>query len=127
MLEHGIFTTRVTHGGRHADSIEAWDLELPIDVIKRGNWKDTLGRLEPHYLGKLPSQFARGMAGFWNKPSALSRNQVKPSPELQRPLFLWIENTYGEGSIAWKQACLKEMEEVDENEDDGGNDYVRSQ
>ncbi|KAK3806134.1 MAG: hypothetical protein J3Q66DRAFT_393120 [Benniella sp.] len=42
---------------------------------KGGNWKDKLGRLEAHYLGELPSQFARGMTGFRSKPFGMPRNQ----------------------------------------------------
>ena len=56
---------RVTHSGRHAGAMEAEALGIPYDLIKRGGgWKDCLGRLETHYLSKLPLQFARGMAGF---------------------------------------------------------------
>jgi len=54
--------------------MEAENFGVP-DIIKQGgNWKDKLGRLETHYLDKLPSQFARGMAGFWNKPFRIARN-----------------------------------------------------
>jgi hypothetical protein len=69
LLDQTIYTTRVTHGGRHAGAMEVEALGIPLDLIKRGGgWKDRLGRLETHYLGKLPSQFARGIAGFWDKP-----------------------------------------------------------
>lgn len=121
--EHDVFTTRVTHGGRHAGAIEAEALGIPFDLIKRGGgWKDRLGRLETHYLGKLPSQFARGMAGFWDKAFHLPRNNASPSLELQRMIFPWIEDYFGSENEAWKIICEKEMREVDENEDDGISD-----
>ncbi|KAF9944619.1 hypothetical protein BGZ65_011804, partial [Modicella reniformis] len=105
------------HGGRHAGAIESESLGIPIDVIKRvGDWKDRLGRLETHYLGKLPSQFAQ------------ERNQVKPSIELQRTIFPWIEDEYGLNNVSWKKACLKEMDEVGENEEDpNDNDGVNQE
>ena len=121
--EHDVFTTRVTHGGRHAGAIEAEALGIPFDLIKRGGgWKDRLGRLETHYLGKLPSQFARGMGGFWDKAFHLPRNNASPSLELQRLIFPWIEDYFGSENEAWKKNCEKEMREVDENEDDGISD-----
>ena len=121
--EHDVFTTRVTHGGRHAGAMEAEALGIPYDLIKRGGgWKDRLGRLETHYLGKLPSQFARGMAGFWDKAFHLPRNNASPSLELQRMIFPWIEDYFGPENDAWKKTCEKEMSEVDENEDDGISD-----
>ncbi|KAL7311396.1 hypothetical protein PS15m_009165 [Mucor circinelloides] len=55
----------MTHGGRHASAMEAEGPGIPFDLIKReGGWKDRLGRLETHYLGKLSSSSARGMTGF---------------------------------------------------------------
>lgn len=116
-LEHGIHTSRVTHGGRHAGAMEAESLGIPIDSIKKGGgWKDRLGRLETHYLGKVPSEFARGMAGFWNKPFGLERNRVDPPLELQQEIFPWIENYFGENNADWKKECLDEMNQIDENE-----------
>ena len=121
--EHDVFTTRVTHGGRHAGAIEAEALGIPFDLIKRGGgWKDRLGRLETHYLGKLPSQFAREMASFWDKAFHLPRNNASPSLELQRMIFPWIEDYFGCENEAWKKICEKEMREVDENKDDGISD-----
>ncbi|KAG2206098.1 hypothetical protein INT47_003747, partial [Mucor saturninus] len=122
LADEEIFTTRVTHGGRHAGSMEAEGLGIPFDLIKRGGgWKDRLGRLETHYLGKLPSPFARGMAGFWEKPFSLARNTVSPSLELQRTIFPWIESYFGVGNVEWEAACDKEMKEIDENEDEDDN------
>ncbi|KAG2190675.1 hypothetical protein INT47_011749, partial [Mucor saturninus] len=75
---------------------------IPFDLIKRGGgWKDRLGRLETHYLGKLPSPFARGMAGFWEEPFSLARNTVSPSLELQRTIFSWIGSHFGVGNVEW--------------------------
>ncbi|KAG2190460.1 hypothetical protein INT47_006627, partial [Mucor saturninus] len=122
LADEEIFTTRVTHGGRHAGSMEAEGLGIPFDLIKRGGgWKDRLGRLETHYLGKLPSPFARGMAGFWEKPFSLARNTVSPSLGLQRTIFPWIESYFGVGNVEWEAACDKEMKEIDENKDEDDN------
>lgn len=121
--KHNIFTTRVTHSGRHAGAIEAEALGIPYDFIKRGGgWKDRLGRLETHYLGKLASQFARGMARFWDKPFNLSRNSASPSLGLQRTIFPWIESYFGVDNSEWKKTCDNEMKEIDENEDEGVSD-----
>ncbi|CEP10646.1 hypothetical protein [Parasitella parasitica] len=115
--EHGIFTSRVTHGGRHSGAMEAESLGIPIDSIKKGGgWKDRLGRLETHNQGKVPSEFARGMAGFWNKPFGLERNRVDPPIELQQKIFFWIEEYFGESNTNWKKECLDEMNQIDENE-----------
>ena len=117
-----VFTTRVTHGGRHAGAMEAERLGIPFDLIKQGEgWKDRLGRLETHYLDKLPSSFARGMAGFWEKLFSLARNSVSPTLELQRMVFPWIESYFGEGNVEWEAVCEKEMKEIDENEDEDDN------
>lgn len=116
-LDHGIHTSRVTHGGRHAGAMEAESLGIPTNTIKKGGgWKDRLGRLVTHYLGKVPSEFARGMAGFWTKPFALERNRVDPSIELQQLNFPWIENFFGAENMEWKVECLNEMTQIYENE-----------
>ncbi|KAG2211324.1 hypothetical protein INT46_009226 [Mucor plumbeus] len=122
LLDQTIHTTRVTHGGRHTGAMEAEASDIPLDLIKRGGgWKDRLGCLETHYLGKLPSQFARGIAGFWDKPFALARNGVSPPIELQKSIFPWIEGYFGENNAEWITACEREMQEVDENEDEDDN------
>ncbi|KAF9435430.1 hypothetical protein BGZ76_006296 [Entomortierella beljakovae] len=51
-----------------------------------------------------------GMAGFWDKPFELARNQREVSP--------WIEDAYGPDNSAWKKDCLKEMNEMDENDEE---------
>ncbi|CAO3657686.1 unnamed protein product [Mucor hiemalis] len=111
------FTTRVTHGGCHAGTMEAESFGIPIDVIKKGGgWKDGLGRLETHYLGKVPSEFARGMAGFWVKPFGLSRkNRVDPPVELQEKFFPWIEDVFGENA-SWNKECIDKMNQIDDSE-----------
>ncbi|CEP14725.1 hypothetical protein [Parasitella parasitica] len=117
-LQHEIYSTRITHGGHHAGTMEAESLGIPFDIIKRGGgWKDRLGRLEIHYLGKLPSEFTRGMAGFWQKPFFLKRNQVSPPLGLQRQTFPWLETIYGESNEEWLKTCENEMMEIDENDD----------
>ncbi|KAG2222130.1 hypothetical protein INT45_007566 [Circinella minor] len=113
--EHDVFMTGVTHGGRHATTIEAEALGIPFDLIKRGC-------LETHYLSKLPSQFAKGMAGFWDKAFHLPRNNASPSLKLQQMIFPWMEDYFGSENKAWKIICEKEMREVDENKDDGISD-----
>lgn len=97
--------------------MEAESLGIPTDTIKKGGgWKDRLGRLETHYLGKVPSEFARGMAGFWNRPFGLERNRVDPPLQLQQMVFPWIEDFFGESNAAWKKECLDEMNQKDESE-----------
>ncbi|CEP09608.1 hypothetical protein [Parasitella parasitica] len=98
--EHGIFTSRVTHGGRHSGAMEAESLGTPIDSIKKD----------------VPSEFARGMAGFWNKPFGLERNRADPPIELQQKIFPWIEEYFCESNTTWKKECLDEMNQIDENE-----------
>lgn len=121
--EHGIFTSRVTHGGRHSGSIEANNLGISIEDIKRGGgWQDDLSRLETHYMGRLPGQFARGMAGFREKPFHLSRNIIKPPLDLQRQIFPWIEGMFPQEKDAWKVECDQEMNEYDENYGDDDDD-----
>ncbi|KAF9997320.1 hypothetical protein BGZ65_007101 [Modicella reniformis] len=57
---------------------------MSIDAIKRGgNWKDGLRRLETNYLGKLPSQFAMGMAGFWGRAICSETNNDDVEQELE--------------------------------------------
>ncbi|CEP07249.1 hypothetical protein [Parasitella parasitica] len=64
-VDHGIHTSKVTHGGRHAGSQEAQDLNIPIDIIKQGgSWKDRIWRLKTNSLGKLPPAFAREVDEF---------------------------------------------------------------
>lgn len=88
------------------------------DVKHGGGWRDNLSRLETNYIGKLPLPFARGMAGFKDKPFHLERNVLKPSLALQRNVFPWIEGIYGENEN-WRIVCDREMNEYDENYDDG--------
>ncbi|CEP08213.1 hypothetical protein [Parasitella parasitica] len=87
-VDHGVHMSKVTHCGRHAGSQEAQDLNIPIDIIKQGgSWKDHIGRLETNYLGKLPSAFARGMAGFWEKPFFLQRDTARSPKETGAKLW----------------------------------------
>ncbi|KAI9327252.1 hypothetical protein BD770DRAFT_449902 [Pilaira anomala] len=117
-----VFTSRVTHGGRHSGAMEAEALGIPVELIKKGGgWKDKETRLETHYLGKLPAPFARGMAGFWGKPFALARNSVSPSLELQKTIFPWIESYSSVNNKEWGAACNKEMNEIDDNKDEEAN------
>lgn len=61
------------------------------------------------------------MAGFWEKPFSLARNDVSPPMELQKMIFPWIEDYFGAGNEEWVAAYEKEMAEVDENEDEDEN------
>ncbi|KAI9327253.1 hypothetical protein BD770DRAFT_449903 [Pilaira anomala] len=92
-----VFTSRVTHGGRHSGAMEAEALGIPVELIKKG------------------------MAGFWGKPFALARNSVSPSLELQKTIFPWIESYFGVNNKEWEAACNKEMNEIDDNEDEEAN------
>ncbi|KAI8646777.1 hypothetical protein BD408DRAFT_409712 [Parasitella parasitica] len=83
------------------------------DLKHGGGWREGLSRLETNYIGKLPLPFARGMAGFKNKPFHLERNIISPSIDLQRKIFPWIESVYG------VNVCTREMNEYDDNYDDG--------
>ncbi|KAI9470929.1 MAG: hypothetical protein EXX96DRAFT_612057 [Benjaminiella poitrasii] len=106
----------LTHGGRHSGTIESEDLGIPTDIIKHyGNWKNRLNRLESHYIGKLPSQFTRGVTGFWDKPFFIARNSVNPPLSLQKRVFLWIEDYFRQYDVAWKKECEKEMKESDKS------------
>ncbi|KAI7851182.1 hypothetical protein BDC45DRAFT_514994, partial [Circinella umbellata] len=58
------------------------------------------------------------MAGFWDKPFRLPRNNVSPSLKLQKMVFPWIEDCYGPDNDPWKKFCEHEMYERDENDDD---------
>ncbi|CEP12336.1 hypothetical protein [Parasitella parasitica] len=107
------FTTRVTHGGGcHVGVMKAEAIGVSFEAIKRGgNWKDRFGRLEAHYLGKLPYPFARGIAGFKDKPFGLPKNSVPPPLDLQKMVFPWIEDYFSRGNLDWKIACDKEINE----------------
>ncbi|CEP17138.1 hypothetical protein [Parasitella parasitica] len=97
--------------------MEAKSLGTPIDSIKKGGgWKDRLGRLETHYLGKCRPSLLVVWLVFWNKPLVLERNRVDQPIELQRKIFPWIEEYFGGSNTNWKKKCLDEMNQIDENE-----------
>ncbi|CEP12329.1 hypothetical protein [Parasitella parasitica] len=115
-LHQEIYSTRITHGGLHAGTMEAESLGIPLDINKRGRgWKDHLARLETHYLGKLPFDFAQGMTGFWQKPFFFELNQVIPALRLQRQIFSWVETIYGEINEEWLQTCDDENDNQDDD------------
>jgi hypothetical protein len=63
------------------------------------------------------------MAGFSDKPFHLKRNEVAPSIELQRLVFDFVENAFGEeeGSEEnrlWRLECDNEMMEMDVNNEE---------
>ncbi|CEP14188.1 hypothetical protein [Parasitella parasitica] len=121
LLQHEIYSTRITHVGRHAGIMEAESLGIPFDIVNRsGGWKDRLSHLETHYLVNLPSPFARGMAGFWQKPFFLERNQVSPPLDIQRLIFPGMETIHGKNE-EWLKTYEDKMREIDENNDQGDN------
>ena len=84
----------------------------------RGN-----GRMDQHYMSNIPIRFAFGMAGFREgKPFHLKRNEVSPPVELQEMIFPFIETAFGEpeseANKRWRQECLDEMNERDEDQPD---------
>lgn len=114
--DQNIKSSKKTHGGRHSGAIEAQRLGIPQSDIKDGGrWSAERGRMESFYLSSLPTNFATGMAGFLNKPFYLARNAIAPSLELQREIFPWIENAYGEDNDNWRAECGMEMNEIDPN------------
>ncbi|KAI1280072.1 hypothetical protein EDD11_001438, partial [Mortierella claussenii] len=61
-----VYSTKVTHSGRHAETTEAYHLGLNMDHIRHlGRW--TMGQMEAFYAPKNPTIGAFYMAHF-NKP-----------------------------------------------------------
>jgi hypothetical protein len=46
---------------------------------------------------------------------------VSPPIQLQKLIFPWIEGYFGENNAEWITACEREMQEVDEKEDEDDN------
>lgn len=69
--------------------------------------------MHQYYLSNLPIPFARGIAGFKDKPFHLRRNEVVPPISLQQKVFPFIERAYdSQGAAArqcWERECLEEM------------------
>ncbi|CAO3564111.1 unnamed protein product [Mortierella alpina] len=110
--------TAKTHSGRKSGALEAELLGiLEEDIRKGGRWIQNTGKMHQHYLAKLPLGFARGMAGFKDKPFHLPRNELVPSIELQKKIFPWIEEAFGKhGSRErrlWENQCLEIMNDTE--------------
>ncbi|KAF9408976.1 hypothetical protein BGZ76_005769 [Entomortierella beljakovae] len=104
----GIDTSYVTHSGRHSESIEAQRL------MKRFVWLDD-GYMTQYYLSNLPVPFARSIASFKDRPFHLRRNEVILSKSLQRMIFPFIDDEYGESEEEhelWLHVCTEEMNDV---------------
>ncbi|OAD76857.1 hypothetical protein PHYBLDRAFT_142363 [Phycomyces blakesleeanus NRRL 1555(-)] len=76
--------------------------------------------MEAEDLG-IPFDLIKSTTGFWEKPFSLARNGVSLPMELQKMVFPWIEDYFGVGNAKWVAVCEKEMNEVDENEDEDEN------
>src|SRR5690554_215280 len=119
---HSIFSTKITHGGRHAGAREAEQHGVSRDDIAAGGrWMVGQNKLGLHYLSRLPIRCAFAMAGFKDKPFSLPRNKINPPIELQRTIFGWIEEVFGAFGTpeydAWAADCLRYMQETHENVD----------
>ncbi|KAK3805719.1 MAG: hypothetical protein JOS17DRAFT_612678 [Linnemannia elongata] len=114
-----VYSTKVTHSGRHAGTSEAYRLNLSLDHIRHlGRW--VLGQMESFYAPKNPIIGAFYMAHF-NKPSEpylIERDLVTPPLELQRLIFPWVERTFDLDdpgkTPSWIVECDQEMQGVDE-------------
>ncbi|KAF9975111.1 hypothetical protein BGZ75_000622 [Mortierella antarctica] len=73
--------------------------------------------MHQHYLAKLPIGFARGMAGFKDRPYHVPRNELVPPIELQKKIFPWIEEAMGQPDSRerrlWEKQCLEEMTDTE--------------
>ncbi|CEP14209.1 hypothetical protein [Parasitella parasitica] len=112
-VHHGVHTSKVTHGGRHAGSQEAQDLNIPLtSSSKAAAGRTALCGWRPIILAS--SRQPWGMAGFWEKPFFLQRNTVSRSLDLLLTIFPWTESYYGPNNVEWVKTCDNVMKEVDE-------------
>ncbi|CEP09625.1 hypothetical protein, partial, partial [Parasitella parasitica] len=112
-VDHGVHTSKVTHGGRHAGSQEAQDLNIPLtSSSKAAAGRTALCGWRPIILAS--SRQPWGMAGFWEKPFFLQRNTVSRSLDLLLTIFPWTESYYGPNNVEWVKTCDNVMKEVDE-------------
>lgn len=80
-----VFSSKVTHSGRHARTTEAYHLGLSLDHIQHlGRW--VMDQMEAFYAPKSPITGAFYMAHFnkTNGPYCIERDLVMPPLELQR-------------------------------------------
>ncbi|KAI8356516.1 hypothetical protein B0O80DRAFT_447628 [Mortierella sp. GBAus27b] len=106
-----IGTSYKTHSGRHSGSIEGQRTGMQDKEIQRtGRWvKGNNSKMHQFYLSNLPIPFARGIAGFKDRPFHLRRNEAVPPIGLQQTIFPFIERVYdGQGEQArqcWEREC----------------------
>ncbi|GJJ75411.1 hypothetical protein EMPS_07769 [Entomortierella parvispora] len=116
-----VYSTKVTHGGRHAGTSEAYHLGLELEHIRHlGRW--VMGQMENFYAPKNPVIGAFYMAHFnhMDKPYLIERDLVTPPLDLQRQIFPWIEKVFDDPRIkrlapSWIKTCDEEMEGGDTN------------
>ncbi|KAF9969414.1 hypothetical protein BGZ73_008230, partial [Actinomortierella ambigua] len=114
-----VYSSRLTHSGRHAGCSEAYNRGLSMDDIRHlGRW--SMGQMENFYAPKNPTRGAFCLAHFApNEPYILERDLVTPPIDLQRLLFPWIESNFdddmSEKATSWREECVKEMKGIDPN------------
>ncbi|KAF9198321.1 hypothetical protein BGZ49_000877 [Haplosporangium sp. Z 27] len=113
-----VYSTKVTHSGRHAGTAEAYKLGLNLDHIRHlGRW--VMGQMENFYAPKNPIIGAFYMAHFNEnqEPYFIERDLLTPPLELQRLIFPWIEDNFAkdmpEYTPHWVDQCTREMQGVD--------------
>lgn len=118
LLSCGIASTKITHGGRHAGTSEAYHLGLDFDHIRHlGRW--VMGQMENFYAPKNPTVGAFYMAHFnkRDEPYQIERDLVTPDLELQRLIFPWIEDVMDEADgKPWVEVCADEMRGINPTE-----------
>ncbi|KAF8978372.1 hypothetical protein BGZ46_006531 [Entomortierella lignicola] len=120
-----VYSTKVTHTGRHAGTSEAYHLGLnPDHVLHLGRW--CMGQMVTSYAPKNPTAGAFYMAHFnkRDEPYFIKRDLVTPPLPLQRPIFPWIEHSFNKDqphlTEGWIKECNIEMGglDVEVTEDD---------
>ncbi|KAF9398916.1 hypothetical protein BGZ76_008012, partial [Entomortierella beljakovae] len=111
----------VTHSGRHSGTVEGQRLGIPDDDIRiAGRWVTGTSKFQQYYNTNYPVDFAKGFAGFLNKPFHLKCNEVIPSLDLERKVFPFIKlSLYEEGSLErqkWVERCDKAMRAMHPND-----------
>lgn len=111
-----VYSLKVTHTGRHAGVVEAYNLGLGLEDIRHlGRW--SMGQMEAFYAPRNPINGAFMMAHFKNEPYFIERDLVTPPLELQWKIFSWIEETFDvdhpELQDSWIKDCESQMKAVD--------------
>ena len=111
-----VYSLKVTHTGRHAGVVEAYNLGLTLEDIRHlGRW--SMGQMEAFYAPRNPINGAFAMAHFKNEPYFIERDLVTPPLELQRKIFSCIEDTFDvdhpELRDSWIKDCESQMKAID--------------